>query len=210
MWLQLRGELRPDQPCTEKSHFEHYVMLYRSRGRKLRLHLLTRQADPWFPTCTERRSLPRSLGCRWASSRPRWHRTSSQTCTRRIPATVGESGKHSDSTRPPQWQGGRFSAAHLALATLGVCPGLLLHEARGALQVVLDNIILDAAEALLQEVSLLAALVGYDACVNILAGPANQAVSFRCVLALLLRPGYVAVLELRLSSSQTTRSISSK
>ena len=35
MWLQLQGELRPDQPCTEKPHFENYVMLYRSRGRKL-------------------------------------------------------------------------------------------------------------------------------------------------------------------------------
>ena len=61
--------------------------------------------------------------------------------------------------------------AYLALVALGIHPSRLLHLGGNAHQVVLHHGILDLAQALLADVGLLD-LVGHDACVNSLPGPA--------------------------------------
>ena len=61
---------------------------------------------------------------------------------------------------------------YLALATLRVCPALLVHLLRHAHKVSLDDCILDARQALLLDIQLLASLVGCHLGVDLLPAPA--------------------------------------
>ncbi len=60
------------------------------------------------------------------------------------------------------------TVSYLALVALGVHPSLLLHDRRNAHQVVLDDSVFNAAQALVGNVGLLP-LVGYDLCFDDLA-----------------------------------------